>query len=220
MNSSALLASTDETLDDLMERLGSVPLSRIRLSPPPGTATERDVIAVHDRTDRLCELVDGVLVEKPMGFYESRLAAALIEILGQYLSSHDMGIVLSSDGMVRLSPGLVRIPDVSFLAWNHFPNRELPSEAIPALAPDLAVEILSAGNTDAEMTRKLREYFEAGVRMVWYLHPKTRVVEVFRGLDQRIVVAESGVLDGGEVLPGFSLRLNDWFAKAGRQRTA
>ncbi len=61
----------DETAADLLHRLGGIPASRVRLVPTPGTATEKDVIAVHDRTNRLCELVDGVLVEKVMGFDES-----------------------------------------------------------------------------------------------------------------------------------------------------
>ncbi len=56
-----------ETVADVLERLGGSPPQRIRLKPPPGTATERDVIAIHDRENRLCELVDGILVEKVMG---------------------------------------------------------------------------------------------------------------------------------------------------------
>ena len=58
---------------DLLHHLGDVPAGRVRLEPVPGTATEHDVVTVHDRENRLCELVDGVLVEKVMGFDESRL---------------------------------------------------------------------------------------------------------------------------------------------------
>ena len=61
------------TVADLLEGAGDIPLDRIRMQPPPGTATEEDVIAIHSREKRLCELVDGTLVEKPMGFDESRL---------------------------------------------------------------------------------------------------------------------------------------------------
>jgi len=204
-------------LADLLERLGSVPPERVRFSPPPGTATEQDVLAIHDRTNRLCELVDGVLVEKAMGFYESRLAAALIEILGNYVSKNQLGIVLAPDGMMRLAPGLVRMPDVSFLSWDHFPDRQPPAEPIPDLAPDLAVEVLSKGNTTREMDRKFRDYFNAGVRLVWYLQPKTKTAEVYTSLDTVTVVPPEGTLDGGDVLPGFTLVLADWFARAWQQ---
>ena len=67
----AATASQDLTIADLLHRLGGIPARRVRLVPTPGTATEQDVIKIHDRTNRLCELVDGVLVEKVMGFDES-----------------------------------------------------------------------------------------------------------------------------------------------------
>jgi hypothetical protein len=60
-----------QTLADLLASLGGISAARVRLRPFPGTATERDVIAIHDRENRLCELVDGTLVEKVMGFDES-----------------------------------------------------------------------------------------------------------------------------------------------------
>jgi hypothetical protein len=62
---------TAVTVSDLLHQLGDIPPERVRLQPPPGTATEADVVAVHSREDRLCELVDGVLVEKTLGYYES-----------------------------------------------------------------------------------------------------------------------------------------------------
>src|SRR5438876_486092 len=74
-----------ETLADLHRRLGGIPLERIRCQPPPGTAKEEDVLLRPNGEKRLFELVDGVLVEKPMGFYESRLAAVLIYLLEGFL---------------------------------------------------------------------------------------------------------------------------------------
>ena len=81
--------------------------------------------------------------------------------------------------MMRLAPGLVRIPDVSFVSWDRFPDRRVTREPVPAIAPDLAVEVLSESNTKAEMDRKLREYFAAGARLVWYLDPEDRTVRVY-----------------------------------------
>ena len=88
-----------ETLADLMDRLGNVPLARIRLQPFPGTATVADVARLCDREPEcLCELVDGVLVEKVMGHQESRLAVRLAQALQNYLNMHDLGILAGADG--------------------------------------------------------------------------------------------------------------------------
>ena len=72
------------------------------------------MIGIHDREDRLCELVDGVLLEKTVGTYESYLAL----LLGNFVDENNLGIVLGADGMMRLVPGLVRIPNVSFISGN------------------------------------------------------------------------------------------------------
>ena len=108
------------------------------------------------------------------GSNEARLAAVLIKLLEDYLERRDLGIVLGADATLRLAPGLVRFPDVSFISWDRFPGLELPAEPVPSLAPDLAVEIVSAGNTEAEMQRKVREYFAAGTRHIWLLDPGER----------------------------------------------
>ncbi|MGV3724738.1 MAG: Uma2 family endonuclease [Actinomycetota bacterium] len=94
------------------------------------------------------------------------------------MSAHDRGIVMGAGAPFRLAPGLVRLPEGSFVDWKHFPNRELPASDILDLAPDLAIEILRAGNTAPEMERKLREYFAAGCRLVWCAYPATRTVRV------------------------------------------
>jgi Uma2 family endonuclease len=170
---------TVETLADLHARLGGVPLRRIRCHPAPGTATEADVLTRPNGEKHLFELVDGVLVEKPMGYYESLLASILIRLLGFFLEQNDLGFVLGEGGMMRLAPGLVRIPDVSFVSWDHFPNRELPPGPVPDMAPDLAVEVISESNTEAEMERKLAEYFTAGTRLVWYVYPDEQSVRAY-----------------------------------------
>src|ERR1700675_2673491 len=142
-----------DTLADLLEHLGGISPKRVRFRPAPGTATEKDVLAIHDREGRLYELVDGVLVEKAMGFGESLLACALIEVLRGFVRPRNLGLVTGEAGMMRLMAGLVRIPDVAFISWGRLPNRRVPTEPIPDLAPDLAVEVLSVGNTPGEMAR-------------------------------------------------------------------
>jgi Uma2 family endonuclease len=143
------------TARDLADRLGPMPLRRIRFNPLPGDATEEDVVALRERERRLYELVDGVLLEKIKGFQEACLAAVLIQLLRNFTTPRKLGTVAGADGMVRLAPGLVRIPDVSFVSWDRLPDRRIPSEPVPALAPNLAVEVLIEGNTQQEMDRKL-----------------------------------------------------------------
>lgn len=150
-------ATNFPTVADLLAHL-SVPAERIRLQPQPGTATEQDVLAAYTHEKRRCELVDGILVEKTMGFFESRLAVILICLLEEFASKHDLGIVLGSDALMRMAPGLVRIPDVSFVSWDRLPNRQIPRDAVPDLVPDLAVEVLSKSNSPTEMNRKLQTW--------------------------------------------------------------
>ncbi|MFI5459468.1 MAG: Uma2 family endonuclease [Isosphaerales bacterium] len=208
-----------KTLADLQKRLGDIPLERIWYHPAPGTATEKDVIEAENRENRLCELVDGTLVEKAMGFEEARLALRLGRLIDSYVDQNDLGICVGADGMMRIAPGLVRIPDLSFIAWDKLPGRESPADPIPDLAPDLAVEVLSEGNTKPEMARKVREYFEAGVRLVWLIDPKKRTARVFSGLDRSVLVRADQALDGGDVLPGFVLPLKDLLDRGRRARS-
>jgi Uma2 family endonuclease len=209
--------STIRTLADLLDELGGVPLERIRLQPPPGTATEEHVLDVEARENRLCELVEGVLVEKAMGYVESILAMAIGSLLRQFVIPRNLGHVSGADGMMRLFPGLVRIPDVAFTAWNRFPEGKLPSEPIPDIAPDLAVEVLSRTNTPEEMDRKRREYFAAGVQLVWLVDPVLRAVAVFSSADEFVEFNEDETIDGGQVLHGFSLVLREVFAELDRR---
>ena len=203
-----------ETLADVLERIGKVPLARIPAWPPPGMAKEKHVLAALEASDkRLFELVDGVLVEKTMGVQESYLAAFLIHVLSDFLMRHDLGFVLGADGMARLAPGLVRIPDVSFISWQKVPDRRIPRVPMLGFAPDLAVEVLSPGNTPQEMERKLQDYFAAGVNLVWYINPANRTVEAFTSAGTSTLLREDEGLSGEPVLPGFLLPLRDLFAR-------
>jgi Uma2 family endonuclease len=211
---------TITNMAEVLERLGNIPLYRVRFRPFPGTATEDDLLRVAIQDDRLCELVDGMLVEKGMGFRESILAAALASILYAFVSSRKLGLVTGPDGTMRLLAGLVRMPDVAFFSWVRLPGGRVPTEAIPDLVPDLAVEVLNASNTPSEMSRKRREYFTAGVRLVWEVDPDARTVAVYTGPDHPVVLTQDQTLDGGDVLPGFTLPLRELFADLDRQGPA
>ena len=204
------------TAADLVERFGPIPLCRIRHDPAPGMATERDVVEIHDREDRLYELVDGVLMEKTVGIYESYLAVLLARLIGNFLAETNLGIVLGDDGMMRLAPELVRIPDVSFISWDRLPERKVPRDPIADLAPDLAVEVISKSNTRQEMERKLSDYFAAGVRQVWYVYPEPHELRAYTTREQYRTFTEQQTLELEDVLPGFRLDLRTFFAEPGQ----
>lgn len=210
----------DWTLADLQRHLGGIPLERIRLCPTPGYATEADVLEIEAREDRLCELEDGVLVEKPMGWYESMIAMLIGIEIGNYLKVHDLGQLLGADGSLKILPGKVKIPDLSFISWSRWPTEKLSRRPIPALVPDFVVEVLSESNTAAEMDDKLKQYFQAGVRLVWYVDPHARSAKSYTSPLDAVEVQESGFLDGGEVLSGFQVSLRAVFEQADRHRPA
>jgi Uma2 family endonuclease len=201
------------TVAELLKKLGGIPAERVLLDPPPGTATEKDVLAVEQREGRICELVDGVLVEKAMGLEESFLALQIAYFLQGFLKQQHLGFLAGADGTLRLWPGLVRIPDISFISWDQLPNRKIPKKPIPDLYPDLAVEVISRKNTKAEIDRKLHEYFRSGTRLVWVVDPRKRTVRVYTAPDQSRLFTEDQSLDGGDVLPGLSLPLREVFAQ-------
>jgi Uma2 family endonuclease len=205
------------TAVELAERLGPILLDRVVNPPAPGLATEEDAVAYCERDKRLCELVDGVLVEKVMGAYESMLAAEILAILRNFAKPRGLGTVLGADGMLRLAPGLIRIPDVAFISLAKFPDGRFPRAKAPALSPDIAVVVISEGNTPQEMAEKLRDYFDAGTRLVWYVDPARQQVEVFTSPEAKRIVTIDQSLDGGEVLPGLEINLRELFAELPRE---
>jgi len=191
-------------------------LHRIRIHPSPGTATVQDVLDLEQREGKLFELVEGVLVEKAVGFIESGLAGFLLGVLNAFVLPRNLGIVTGEAGTVELMPGLVRIPDVAFTRWERLPGRRYPTAPIPRLAPNLAVEVLSQSNTPGEMAAKRQDYFTAGVELVWEIDPDLRTVAVYTSTTQVTSLTAADTLEGGSVLPGFTLPLQELFAELDR----
>jgi Uma2 family endonuclease len=199
------------TLADLIDDLGVAP-ERILFRPTPGTATEQDVLDFDDHEDRLVELFDGVLVEKAMGFEESIVGCAIVFLLTQHVRPRKLGVVAGSDGMVRYREGVVQMADVAFFSWDRFPEGKLTGDAISKVVPNIAIEVLSRSNTDAEMERKRNEYFDAGVALVWLVDHRTRTVQVYNDVETHVTLHEDDTLDGGTVLPEFRVPVNELFA--------
>ena len=201
------------TWEDRLTDLGNVPAARVRSEPAPGAATVEDVVRLRNSERRLYELVDGTLVEKAMGWQESFLAGILLQWLNNFLDQHRIGVATGPDGMTRLFGDTVRGPDLAFVAWERMPGGRIPKEPVPDLVPNFVIEVLSAGNTYGEMSRKRREYFHAGVELLWMVDHRSRTVTVFRTPLDATVVTEGHNLDGGNVLPGWNVDIADLFSR-------
>lgn len=198
------------TLADLVFALGDIPLNRVVAKPAPGTATEKDLLSYSDRTGLNCELIDGTLVIKSMGYTESVLAMILGQWINNYLDKSPLGACAGPDGPCALLPGLTRLPDVSFIARERLAQAKDLTFA-PG-APDLCVEVLSKSNTRREINRKIKEYFQHGARLVWVFDIRKKVAEIYLSADDPILVKPADVIDGRDVLPGFQFVLGDLFA--------
>ena len=97
---------TAAELLELIEDLGGIPPSRLLLKPMPGEATEADLLERISRTNKTCELIDGVLVEKAMGRGEAFLAGWIMQCLAPYVGPRELGYFIPADGIVRLRPGV------------------------------------------------------------------------------------------------------------------
>jgi len=207
-----MLQARGWTAADLVARFGPLPLERMRQPPTPGTATEEDVERLDRKGERLCELIEGFLLEKTVGYEESLIAAILIIRLGRFVEKHRLGRVSGEAGMLRFAPGLILIPDVAFVSYERLPKgKRARGPAAPDLVPDLAVEVLSEGNTREEMEQKLRRYFDAGVRLVWYVDPDRSEVRVYTSVRKHKKLGRKDTLDGGDVLPGFKMPVRKLF---------
>ena len=175
-------------------------------------ATEADALeALDGEPKRLVELIDGKLVEKPMGLRESFLAAWLATCLTNFIVPRRLGLIAGSDGLVRLRPGRLRLPDVVYYPWTSAGFPAAAHSRIGPTAPALAVEVLSESNTVEEMDRKRVDFFAAGTELFWIVDADERTVAVYRNPTDFVLLGDADILDGGTVLPGFALPLPELF---------
>jgi len=204
------------TFAEVLARLGDVPPERVLSHPEPGTATPDDLLNPAITQGRGVELIDGILLEKHMGFLGDSLAFWLGVQLYNFASVENLGVFAGSQGLIRFSDTLVRIPDITFIRWDSVDDvatLDAPGSFLE-VTPDLVVEVLSPGNTAKEMAIKLAEYEHAGIPLVWYVDPEAKTVTVYPKGKMRgsKVLTEGDTLDGGKVLPGFALPVADLFA--------
>jgi Uma2 family endonuclease len=197
-------------LDEFLESLGSVPAHRVVLTPEPGTVTADDYEALDGRVNgMLVELVNGTLVEKTVGLNESRIGINLATDLNVFVRKHKVGFVGGADGMIRMKAGNIRMPDISVFLNEDLTDGEMPPAAAPVLPPRLAIEVLSRGNTEQEIDLKLHELFASGCRLAYVIDPRSRTARRYTSPQESVELKENDSLDGGEVLPGFEVKLAD-----------
>jgi Uma2 family endonuclease len=174
---------------------------------PATLMTADDLLHLH-APNKCTELVRGVLiVREPPGSMHGRVAMDLGVELGIYAKQTGAGKVYAAETGFKLAtdPDTVRAPDVAFVTRDRLPPAELTGYA--ALAPDLVVEVLSPGDRPGEVLAKAGDWLTAGTRLVWVVDPLRRQARVYRHDGSETVLNVTELLDGEDVLPGFSCQL-------------
>jgi Uma2 family endonuclease len=155
------------------------------------------------------ELIDGELVPvSPASWRSNTTTHRIGRIVGNYVDDHDLGAVTSAEGGFVLFPDRETLlaPDVGFVRKDRVPPEE-EHDRFPRLAPNLAVEVLAPSDRMASALGKVSMYLQAGVEIVWLVDPVKRTIIVFAGDENPVTLDDDATLDGGNVLPGFSIRV-------------
>ncbi|MBV8859233.1 MAG: Uma2 family endonuclease [Acidobacteria bacterium] len=180
------------------------------------TADELLVMPPYDENGKQCrfELIRGELKVMPLAKpLHGVICARLVVKLGSFVEENDLGETFGTETgfLVEHDPDSVLGADAAFISHERLNTVENFEKYFP-FAPDLAVEVLSPGNTRREMEEKIALYFAAGSRAVWVFDPKKRTAAVYTSPSEVRAFAEGETFDGGEVLPGFTLDLAKLFA--------
>lgn len=158
------------------------------------------------------ELTEGRLIEmSPPGSEHGLIVFSISLVIGNYVKQKKLGKVFAAETGFRLSrnPDTVRAPDVAFVSSARLP-RPLPRGYMD-LAPDLVVEVVSPSDDADDMQLKIKEWLDAGAKMVCYVYPSSRQVVIYRSLRDVRVLTDADTLLGDDVLPDFSLPVNEIF---------
>lgn len=169
---------------------------------------------LRDYNGQRCELVEGeVKLMSPTGFGHGSFERRLAQLLGTFVDEHDLGDVVAGEVGFVLSrnPDTVLAPDVAFVRKNRLEVIGITEKYFPE-APALAVEIVSPSDTAEEVDGKARRWLAAGTEAVWVVYPRGKLITIYRSLEDIRVLAQDQVLEDGDVVPGFTLAINDLFA--------
>lgn len=184
------------------------------------SVAEAQPVAVAQRSrddEPLTEVINGEIVDMPpTSFHATKLATRLARKLGNFADDHGIGEVVVETLFhipLDVDPGRNRRPDVAFVSFKIWPRDRPESirENAWDVVPDLAIEVVSPSDTAQGLLEKVGEFFRAGVRQVWVVYPHPGVVYVYDTVESVKPVGRAGVLDGGDILPGFHLPLAELF---------
>ena len=159
------------------------------------------------------ELVRGELRKmSPSGSEHGAIIINISFLLARHVRSKKLGVCFGAETGFKIAsdPDTVRAPDVAFIRRERIPESGIPKKFWPG-APDLAVEVLSPGDTRREVDEKVEDWLEAGAQAVWVINPKRRGVSVYRPMTDVTHLSEADELDGGEVMPGFRCKVAEIF---------
>lgn len=150
----------------------------------------------------------------PAGSEHGAIIVRLTVALGQYVEENDLGEVFAAETGFKLAsnPDTVLGPNLAFVSNEKIPPTGIPVKFWPG-APDLAVEVISPGNTHREIEEKIEAYLATGVRIVWIISPKNRNVIIHRSNSEPVMLTESDTLDGQDVVPGFRYSIAKLFTR-------
>jgi Uma2 family endonuclease len=159
------------------------------------------------------ELVKGELRKmSPSGTEHGAIVFNLTILLGQHIRATKIGQGFGAEAGFKLTtnPDTVRAADIAFIRRERIPETGIPKN-FWATAPDLAVEVLSPGDTYSEVDEKVEDWLAAGTRAVWIVNPKRRSVTVYRSMTEVTRLSDSDELEGGDVVPGFRCKVSEIF---------
>ncbi|HEX7998423.1 MAG TPA: Uma2 family endonuclease [Pyrinomonadaceae bacterium] len=160
------------------------------------------------------ELVKGELKKmSPAGFEHGAVGMTLAMLLAQYVKANNLGVVCLAETGFKIAsdPDTVLAPDAAFVRRERLPASGLPKAFWPG-APDLAVEVVSPGDTAKEVAGKVEQWLAAGASAVWVVNPKRLTVTIHRPQIEALTLSEADELDGQDVAPGFRCRVSEIFA--------
>jgi Uma2 family endonuclease len=192
----------------------SIRENTVMKTPETKVWTDAEFMALPDDGNRY-ELVKGELINMGnSGALHGYIAIILSAALFALVTSRKLGVLLDSSTAFTMKNGNKRSPDIAFFAKERLQGlEELPMGFLEG-APDLVVEILSPGNTVAEIEDKIVEYFANGTRLLWVISPGQHYVLVYRsGYEPQRLLTSGDFLEGEEVVPGFTFPVADLFQK-------
>lgn len=182
--------------------------------------TAEELWEMPDPPGKRLELVDGEVIELPLAtMLHGVIVTTVARMFDEFVRLHRLGIVASGDvgHVLRRGPGMVRAPDIFFVAWERVPEPGLPERGFWEGPPTLAVEVVSPDDRATDVHAKVQHFLEAGTRQVWVLWPSQRSVTVYDPNGGARELGPETQLDGGDVLPGFTVRVDDLF-EVGQRR--